>query len=462
MITAVIGAGGKTSLIHALAQRYCREGKKVFVTTTTHMFVEEDTLLTDDTETILRRLNESGYVMAGLHERGKICPLPWPVYEAVCDAADEVLVEADGSRHHAVKYPASHEPVIPANVDKIIIVCGLHGLGRTIREEAFRAADVTKVLGVGEETILTPAHYQTLLQKGYIEPMKEQFPQAEIQVYAASANTLYKRAVGALLEAQMDVSLIQESWFEPKPCLFICGAGHVALELAEFAAKLDFRVRVMDEREAFANEARFPFAEKVICDSFQNLEKHLVPDAFYAVVTPGHQNDFVCVKTILASSYRYLGMIGSRAKVTRAFESLREAGFTQDRIDTVHAPIGLAIGAVTPAEIAVSILAQIIQEKNSRSTASASAELLESEKHGMLCIIVEKKGSAPRGVGSMMLVTENEVIDTIGGGAVEYAAITDARADHSPAVRRYVLNSEDSRRLGMVCGGSTSVLFLPV
>lgn len=462
MITAVIGAGGKTSLIHTLAKRYQQEGKKVFVTTTTHMFVEPDTLLTEDTERILRALNENGYVMAGTYERGKTCPLPWQVYEAVCNAADEVLVEADGARHHAVKFPASHEPAVPANADRIIVVCGLHGLGQPLKEAAFRVTDVTRALGVGEETILTPSHYQVLIQKGYIEPMKEKFPQAEIQVYAASGTTLYERAVGALLEAQMDVNLIQENWFAPKPCLFICGAGHVALELAEFAAKLDFRVYVMDEREAFANQERFHFAEKVICDSFQNLEKYLVPDAFYAVVTPGHQNDFTCVKTILASQYRYLGMIGSRGKVAKAFDGLRAAGVSQAQIDTIHAPIGLSIGAVTPAEIAISILAQIIQEKNSRSSASASKELLESEKHGMLCIIIEKKGSAPRGVGSMMLVTEDEVIDTIGGGAVEYAAITDARTDHRPAIRRYVLNSEDSRRLGMVCGGSAEVLFLPV
>lgn len=462
MITAVIGAGGKTSLVHALAQRYRQEGKKVFVTTTTHMFVEPDTLLTEDTDSILRTLNEAGYVMAGTYERGKVCPLPWAVYEAVCQAADEVLVEADGARHHAVKYPASHEPAVPANADRIIVVCGLHGLGQPLKEAAFRIPDVVKCLGVDENTRLTPEHYQTLLRKGYLEPMKEQFPNAEILVHAAGGTTLYQRAVGALLEADMDVNLIREEWFAPKPCLFICGAGHVALELAEFAAKLDFRVQVMDEREAFANRARFPFAEKVICGSFDKLEQYLVPDAFYVVVTPGHENDYTCVRTILGSDYRYLGMIGSRGKVAKTFDRLKNTGISQSLIDTVHAPIGLAIGAVTPAEIAVSILAQIIQEKNQCCSASASAELLETQKHGMLCIIVEKTGSAPRGVGSMMLVTQDEVIDTIGGGAVEFAAIEDARADHRPALRQYVLNNEDSRKLGMICGGTSRVLSLPV
>lgn len=462
MITAVVGAGGKTTLIHTLAEQYRRQGKKVFVTTTTHMYIEPDTLLTDDPREILAQLKRTGYAMAGIPVGEKIGPLSEATYAAVCAEADEVLVEADGAKHMAVKFPNANEPVIPRNAEKIIVVCGLHGLGKTVNEAAFRQEEVMRCLGIPEETTLTPAHLQALVQKGYVIPLTEQFPNAEIQVHAAGGTTLYERAVGALLEAGMDVSLIREEWFSPKPTLFICGAGHVAAELAEFAAKLDFRVRVLDERPEFANRERLPFVEEVICDSFQNLEQYLVPGAFYAVVTPGHQNDFACVKTILGSGYRYLGMIGSRAKVARAFESLRAAGFSQEQIDTVHAPIGLAIGAVTPAEIAVSILAQIIQEKNRVSAASASAELLESRKHGMLCIIIEKKGSAPRGVGSMMLVTEDEVLDTIGGGSVEYTAIQDARNDRQAAIRRYNLNSSDIRNLGMVCGGSNTVLFLPV
>lgn len=462
MITAVVGAGGKTTLIHEMTAQYLREEKKVFVTTTTHMFREPDTLVTEDPAAIVQVLRERGCVMAGHPCGEKISALPQSVYEAVCAEADEVLVEADGAKHMAVKYPADNEPVIPENVDKIIVVCGLHALGRTVKEAAFRQEEVMRCLGIDENTQLTPAHLQALIQKGYVIPLKEQYPQAQIAVHAAGGTDLYSRAVGALLEAGMDVNLIRQEWFAPKPCLFICGAGHVALELAEFAAKLDFRVRVLDEREVFASRERFPFAERVICDSFDNLEKYLVPGACYAVVTPGHQNDFACVKTILGSDYRYLGMIGSKAKVAKTFDRLKDAGFPQAQIGTIRAPIGLPIGAVTPGEIAVSILAQIIQEKNSRAAASVSAELLESADHGMLCIIIGKTGSAPRGVGSMMLVTQDKVLDTIGGGSVEYAAIQDARAERTAAIRHYNLSSEDGGKLGMICGGSNEVLFLPV
>ena len=295
-----------------------------------------------------------------------------------------------------------------------------------------------------------------------MEPLKAQYPDKMIGIHAAHDGSMYQRALAALLEADMDVDLINEAWFAPKPWLILCGAGHVALEIAHLAARLDFRIKVIDDRPEFVDPARFPMAEQVICDSFGNLAQYLEPNAYYAVVTPGHENDVRCVGTIVNSPYRYLGMIGSRGKVAHAFDALTKAGVSQDRLDTIHAPIGLAIGAVTPAEIAVSILAQIIQEKNRISAASASSELLNCPGHGMLCIIIEKKGSAPRGVGSMMLVSEDAVLDTIGGGPVEYAAIQDARTCQNAAIRDYILNNQAGARLGMVCGGSNKVLFLPV
>ena len=97
------------------------------------------------------------------------------------------------------------------------------------------------------------------------------------------------------------------------------------------------------------------------------------------VVTPAHKADLQCVSTILPTRYRYLGMIGSRKKVAATFRNLEDAGFTREQIDTIFAPIGLPIGAVTPAEIAFSILGQIIQEKNKHHAASVDRSL--SRKH---------------------------------------------------------------------------------
>ena len=160
--------------------------------------------------------------------------------------------------------------------------------------------------------------------------------------------------------------------------------------------------------------------------------------------------------------YKYIGMIGSKLKVKKTFENLAAEGISEELISTIHAPIGLSIGAKTPAEIAISILAEIIQIKNEKQTATCSAELLAVNEKGVLCIITDKKGSSPRGVGSMMFVGSDTTVDSIGGGPVEFAAIKDARCCTKTTTKQYDLNSEESEKLGMICGGSNTVLFIPI
>ena len=138
MIIAVVGSGGKTTLIKKLAEQYRAEGKSVLVTTTTHMFIEEDTLLTDDADNILRALEESGYAMAGIPAGIKFRALSPETFRAVCAQADVVLVEADGSKHMPLKFPNATEPVIPENTDEIIVVCGLNALGQKAKEVCHR------------------------------------------------------------------------------------------------------------------------------------------------------------------------------------------------------------------------------------------------------------------------------------------------------------------------------------
>ena len=256
--------------------------------------------------------------------------------------------------------------------------------------------------------------------------------------------------------------MIREAWFRPQPKLFICGGGHVAKEVAALAARLDFSVTVVDDRADLANRERFPTAQRVICDSYDNLKHYLEPDACYVVVTPDHKADLQCVSTILPTQYRYLGMIGSRKKVAATFQNLRNAGFAEEQIATIFAPIGLPIGAVTPAEIAVSILGQIIQEKNKYHAASVDKSLLELTEPGVLCVITQKQGSAPRGVGSMMFVGNDKVLGTIGGGEPEYRAILHARENPEFSLEEYALNRAAANGLDMICGGTIQVAFIPV
>ena len=183
MIIAVVGSGGKTTLIKKLVSQYLSKGKTVFVTTTTHMFIEEDTLLTDDPDTIIQRLKEKGYAMAGIPEGEKIKSLSLKTYEAVCTFADVVLVEADGSKHMPLKFPNACEPVIPDNTDRIIVVWGSHGLYKPAREVCHRLELVMKCLGIDEETVIGIEHVQKLIRDGYILPLQNSHPQVEISVY---------------------------------------------------------------------------------------------------------------------------------------------------------------------------------------------------------------------------------------------------------------------------------------
>ena len=462
MIIAVVGSGGKTTLIKKMAARYRNEGKTVLVTTTTRMFIEEDTLLTDDAVAILRALKKTGYVMAGLPDGEKIKPLSKETFDAVCARADVVLVEADGSKCLPLKYPNAAEPVIPENTDEIIVVCGLNAIGQKAKDVCHRLELVKSCLGIDDNTVITPVHIQTLVTDGYLKPLRGAYPDAEIRVSPRHDGSLYKRAIAALLEGEQDVSVLQKEWFSPQPGLILCGGGHVSREVAAFAHRLDFSVTVIDDRPEAVTRERFPSAEKRICDSYNNLKNHLEEDACYVVVTPDHKADLQCVSTILPTGYRYLGMIGSRKKVASTRENLKNAGFSQEQIDSIFAPIGLPIGAVTPAEIALSIMGQIVREKNKTHAASADKALLETKEPGMLCVITEKHGSAPRGVGSMMFVGQDKVLGSIGGGEPEYLAICHAKEQPGFDRKEYTLNNTAANGLDMICGGRITVLFIPV
>ena len=462
MIIAVVGSGGKTTLIKNLAAQYRREGKTVLVTTSTHMFIEEDTLLTDDPAVILRALQETGYAMAGLPEGEKICALSPDTFAAVSSAADVTLVEADGSKGLPLKYPNSSEPVIPMHSDEIHVVCGLNAIGCRAKDVCHRLELVKRCLGIEEDTVITASHVQQLVTEAYLKPLAQRYPQAKIILQPRHNGSLYQRALASMLRHGGDAAAIRQEWFCPQPRLFLCGGGHVSREVAAFAHRLDFAVTVMDDREEAVTPERFPTAGKRICDSYENLYRYLEADACYVVVTPDHKADLQCVSTILPTGYRYLGMIGSRKKVASTMENLKNAGFSREKMESIFAPIGLSIGAVTPAEIALSIMAQIIQEKNKTHAASIDRSLLEVRESGTLCIILEKHGSAPRGVGSMMFVGEDQILGSIGGGEPEYLVICHARDNPGFHEQEYTLNNTAANGLDMICGGRIRVLFLPV
>lgn len=203
MIRAFVGAGGKTTLIHRQAQQYREAGKTVFVTTSTHMFIEPDTLLTDDPEEIISQLHRTGYAMAGIPEGEKIRALSPETYARVCRHADVVLVEADGSARKPIKFPKASEPVIDENVEEIVVVCGLHAIGSPLKEVAHRKELVMACLGASEDTVITLAHIAKLVSQGYLRPLREKYPGVALSVYPAGGSPEEKQELLSVLKEEL-------------------------------------------------------------------------------------------------------------------------------------------------------------------------------------------------------------------------------------------------------------------
>src|ERR1700749_2214968 len=184
----------------------------------------------------------------------------------------------------------------------------------------------------------------------------------------------FAQETGLICGGQMDVYIEP---IEPSPELYIVGAGHVGFHLARIAQEVGFRVHVADDREKFANAERFPTAAEIVVDDIPTwIARTSIPaHAYVVIVTRGHTNDLDALRALAPRDLRYLGLIGSRAKVARIYAALTEEAMPGEFLNTVHAPIGLDMGAVTPEEIAVSILAELIAVKHGKIRSREAAEL---------------------------------------------------------------------------------------
>jgi xanthine dehydrogenase accessory factor len=147
-----------------------------------------------------------------------------------------------------------------------------------------------------------------------------------------------------------------------QPNAIIFGGGHISQPLVEILSLLDFNITVIDDRPEYANQARFPNAQQVICDNFRSALQRVIINENSAViiVTRGHRYDLDCLRGTMHTNPKYLGMIGSKRRVREILELLREEGVLSDLESRLMSPIGLNIKAETPAEIAVSIAAEVI------------------------------------------------------------------------------------------------------
>ncbi len=258
------------------------------------------------------------------------------------------------------------------------------------------------------------------------------------------------------------------------PRMVIVGAGHVGVAFARVAATLGFRITVIDPRESFLDPARFPEGVTLLCGPFEQTLASLpeYANTYYVLVTPGHASDRECAGITLRRPSAYVGMIGSRGKVATVVAALRADGLSEERIAFLHAPIGLSIGGREPAEIAISIAAEIIGVRAALGSVAFDPEIArelralaaEPERRVVLATIIGHGGSAPRGTGSRMLVgPDGRTAGSTGGGSVEAASIEQAMAmladGRTIDLADYDLSNTEGARLGMICGGRVRVLF---
>jgi xanthine dehydrogenase accessory factor len=167
----------------------------------------------------------------------------------------------------------------------------------------------------------------------------------------------------------------------PQPTLYIFGAGHVSTAVSRVAHEAGFAIAVIDDRESFANAERFPMASEIhtsFAASFEKIQPN--SSSYLLIVTRGHKDDMRVLAWAVTTDARYVGMIGSKRKVLSVYKALEQEGFAREKFENVHAPVGLDIGALSPEEIAVSIVAELIAvRRNAKSAQHKSLHLPEKD-----------------------------------------------------------------------------------
>ncbi|WFA09993.1 XdhC/CoxI family protein [Tissierella sp. Yu-01] len=272
-------------------------------------------------------------------------------------------------------------------------------------------------------------------------------------------------------------SILIEPFF-PKPRLIVFGGGHIAKPLTEFSRKVGFSVVVIDDRPFFANSGRFPDADEVICEDFNKVfdKIRLKSSDFVVIVTRGHKYDGVCLRNTLRYTTAYTGMIGSKRRVRAMMEELSKEGYDKEKLDKVCSPIGLDIGAVTPEEIAIAVIAQVISYRRASNSKLSRSKFnwpefdmdvmkeaaSKSEIPRALITIIGSKGSVPRKAGAKMIVwLDGRLIGTIGGGCSEANILSLARnviQKKGYSIEHVDMTGDVAEDEGMVCGGVMDVL----
>lgn len=214
----------------------------------------------------------------------------------------------------------------------------------------------------------------------------------EADVWAVAKEVMQKEVPRKLMfhlnnEATYDNGLICGGTVEvfvepilPQPLVMLFGGGHVSMAVARAALAAGFGVTVVDDREAFANVQRFPMAQEIYTGYDEAFEK-LQPNAsaYLVIVTRGHKEDMRVLAWAVRTPARYVGMIGSKRKVLSVYKALQKEGYRMDEFERVFAPMGLEIGALSPEEIALSIVAELVAVRRHAESAGHKKLKLEAQ-----------------------------------------------------------------------------------
>lgn len=314
----------------------------------------------------------------------------------------------------------------------------------------------------------------------FLEKYPDQISKRFLEQLIHSGKEAYEEKKVVFTQTPEESSIIAEPFCRQER-LIILGGGHISLSLAEFSAKTGFSVIIVDDRPSFANSVRFPFANQVICDRFEQAIRNLkiTSSDYIAILTRGHRHDANCLRTLYEQETPiYLGMIGSRRRVRELKKQLiEEDGISPEWLDSIHSPIGLNIGAITPEEIAVCILAELIETKRKSTDkrkvleSDIDIEIIEKLAHPSkgrensqkaIITILATKGSTPRKAGAKMIVYEDGGMEgTIGGGCAEASIMQEARAiiqNGGYKICEVDMTGSVAEDEGMVCGGTMKVL----
>jgi xanthine dehydrogenase accessory factor len=212
----------------------------------------------------------------------------------------------------------------------------------------------------------------------------------EAEVWAAAKEVMHKEAPRKMVfnlnnEASYDNGLICGGTVEifvepilPQPMLYLFGGGHVSMAVAKAASAAGFAVGVVDDREAFANVERFPMAQQVFTSYEEAFEKiSATASTYLVIVTRGHKDDMRVLAWAARTQARYVGMIGSKRKVLSVYKALEQEGYKPEEFERIYAPMGLEIGALSPEEIAISIVAELVAVRRNAGNAAHKKVSLE-------------------------------------------------------------------------------------